>query len=178
MAGLILSVCNLANAGLITYEMEFTIIENNSGSFGGVSAGSIVFGSVTVDDIFGNNLTYSGSTTNADLSFTLNGIDLSTSSFSNVLYSGFADYNSNNLPFSFDDALFDDVLFRMTDVDSRSLYISSGSPDDVSWYATDSNNQRLSGTFLVNQTQVPEPSTLAIFALGLMGMAARRFKIQ
>jgi hypothetical protein len=31
-------------------------------------------------------------------------------------------------------------------------------------------------TQAVNATQVPEPSTLAIFALGIMGLASRRFK--
>jgi hypothetical protein len=31
---------------------------------------------------------------------------------------------------------------------------------------------------LLNPTDVPEPSTLAIFALGLMGLASRRFKKQ
>jgi hypothetical protein len=31
-------------------------------------------------------------------------------------------------------------------------------------------------TFLVKVNQVPEPSTLAIFALGLIGLASRRFK--
>ena len=38
------------------------------------------------------------------------------------------------------------------------------------------------GWFLVResqrQTQVPEPSTLAIFALGMIGLASRRFKKQ
>jgi len=29
-----------------------------------------------------------------------------------------------------------------------------------------------------NSTEVPEPSTLAIFALGIMGLASRRFKKQ
>lgn len=34
------------------------------------------------------------------------------------------------------------------------------------------------GSMLVRVTQVPEPSTLAIFALGLIGLASRRFKKQ
>ena len=34
------------------------------------------------------------------------------------------------------------------------------------------------GSWLVRTTVVPEPSTLAIFALGMIGLASRRFKKQ
>jgi hypothetical protein len=40
------------------------------------------------------------------------------------------------------------------------------------------NNPILNGLTLENTTQVPEPTSLAIFALGVMGLAARRFKKQ
>jgi hypothetical protein len=33
-------------------------------------------------------------------------------------------------------------------------------------------------TWLVKKAEVPEPSTLAIFALGMIGLASRRFKKQ
>ena len=38
------------------------------------------------------------------------------------------------------------------------------------------NNPILNGLTLENTTSVPEPSTLAIFALGMIGLASRRFK--
>jgi hypothetical protein len=39
-------------------------------------------------------------------------------------------------------------------------------------------NQTSVSSVLVRSTSVPEPSTLAIFALGIMGLASRRFKKQ
>ena len=36
----------------------------------------------------------------------------------------------------------------------------------------------ISGPVVTNATNVPEPSTLVIFALGIMGLASRRFKKQ
>ncbi|WP_057833134.1 PEP-CTERM sorting domain-containing protein [Colwellia sp. TT2012] len=64
--------------------------------------------------------------------------------------------------------------------------------DDISWFSfTNGNNSTAVGMGLDNffldeagdpngfdPTSVPEPTTLAIFALGLMGLAARRFKKQ
>ncbi|MFT5297631.1 MAG: hypothetical protein ACI9YH_003667 [Colwellia sp.] len=44
---------------------------------------------------------------------------------------------------------------------------------------TDKLDNTLLNTFLVMESvQVPEPSTLAIFALGMIGLASRRFKKQ
>jgi len=42
------------------------------------------------------------------------------------------------------------------------------------WSETDSGPNI--GSWLVRSTDVPEPSTLAIFALGMIGLASRRFK--
>jgi hypothetical protein len=44
----------------------------------------------------------------------------------------------------------------------------------ASRYSGSGRDQR--GSMLVRSTNVPEPSTLAIFALGLIGLASRRFK--
>jgi hypothetical protein len=43
---------------------------------------------------------------------------------------------------------------------------------------TSSNINSIYGVALVRVTEVPEPSTLAIFALGMIGLASRRFKKQ
>ena len=47
------------------------------------------------------------------------------------------------------------------------LYPTAGSNDSLSFFGAN---------FQYQTTSVPEPSTLAIFALGVMGLAARRFK--
>jgi hypothetical protein len=53
-----------------------------------------------------------------------------------------------------------------------------------SWYQTDKGSNQFSHTgelaqkIYGNVASVPEPTTLAIFALGLMGLASRRFKKQ
>ena len=45
----------------------------------------------------------------------------------------------------------------------------------VSWHIAGSNNSYMDNfNYELSSTQVPEPSTLAIFALGIMGLAARR----
>ena len=67
IAGLVISVSGFANAGLINYEMEFTITENVSGSFGGITGGSILLGSVVVDDSFGDNFNFQTASVNASL---------------------------------------------------------------------------------------------------------------
>jgi hypothetical protein len=51
----------------------------------------------------------------------------------------------------------------------------SASVDGSSYLATDF---RRAGLVLIKNTDVPEPSTLAIFALGVIGLASRRFKKQ
>jgi len=50
---------------------------------------------------------------------------------------------------------------------SNVSYIRMSSADDTTVFID---------TFRANMAQVPEPSTLAIFALGMMGLASRRFK--
>jgi hypothetical protein len=45
------------------------------------------------------------------------------------------------------------------------------------WAGLDTSHN-LVGSYLVRTTDVPEPSTLAIFALGMIGLASRRFKKQ
>ena len=60
-----------------------------------------------------------------------------------------------------------------------------GSGGDGSSYVKSANNDTTWNAIpgdmafrLTSQTQVPEPSTLAIFALGMIGLASRRFKKQ
>jgi len=55
-------------------------------------------------------------------------------------------------------------------------YAWDGTIDDVSVYDHALSQAEVSA--LYSATDVPEPSTLAIFALGMMGLASRRFKKQ
>jgi hypothetical protein len=61
----------------------------------------------------------------------------------------------------------------------HSTYVNQGFLRDDSWgpssYTTTQSN---TNTWLVKKAEVPEPSTLAIFALGMIGLASRRFKKQ
>ena len=67
---------------------------------------------------------------------------------------------------------------------SEAILLGGGPSFKVNWasYITggtalySDNNGAIISSF--NTTSVPEPSTLAIFALGIMGLAARRFKKQ
>ncbi len=54
-------------------------------------------------------------------------------------------------------------------------YFSGNSVGDMS-NSNLSDGRRAVGNMQINTVNVPEPSTLAIFALGLMGLASRRFK--
>ena len=46
------------------------------------------------------------------------------------------------------------------------------------WASQVANNQDVYFSVAITATDVPEPSTLAIFALGMLGLASRRFKKQ
>ena len=58
---------------------------------------------------------------------------------------------------------------KRTAIDSNATWIWTSK-------AYDDNNVYFSAA--ITATDVPEPSTLAIFALGLMGLVSRRFKKQ
>ena len=60
---------------------------------------------------------------------------------------------------------------------SRNLGVGGGY-DFTNIFNDDIGNGPIQTHALVRVSQVPEPSTLAIFALGLMGLASRRFKKQ
>ena len=59
----------------------------------------------------------------------------------------------------------------------------AGAFDQISWNSLSTENWNcftvgIQGTSQDVFTDVPEPSTLAIFALGIMGLASRKFKKQ
>jgi hypothetical protein len=62
---------------------------------------------------------------------------------------------------------------------SNSKYvIHTGNYDNYRGTQYTLTQNQWAGFVLIKSTDVPEPSTLAIFALGIMGLAARRFKKQ
>ena len=61
----------------------------------------------------------------------------------------------------------------------RSVQIGSGSNyflRDDSWGYANNVSEHYLSTWLVRKNDVPEPSTFAIFALSILGLASRRFK--
>jgi len=63
---------------------------------------------------------------------------------------------------------FQSVSFDNSWVNLSSVTFSATAGTDDRWFALDN--------IVVNAASVPEPSTLAIFALGMMGLVSRRFK--
>jgi hypothetical protein len=61
---------------------------------------------------------------------------------------------------------------------NRSLVNQGFLRDDSFGPSSYTNTNYYSSTWLVKKAEVPEPSTLAIFALGMIGLASRRFKKQ
>jgi hypothetical protein len=77
---------------------------------------------------------------------------------------------------------YDLYYFAVVDDGQFSEYLYDDSVDDSIYLNRSSVTRRNvsggTGTWLTRQVMVPEPSILAIFALGLMGIASRRFKKQ
>ena len=65
----------------------------------------------------------------------------------------------------------------VVDINGNGLYNTEGAGQgDWSAYITDHNNTNVNYVFQRTLAQVPEPSTFAVFALGLFGLASRKFK--
>jgi hypothetical protein len=73
-------------------------------------------------------------------------------------------------------------LADTTQVNGQSKYhIHAGNHDsytNLNYYQANSFTQWAGFILVKDEVNVPEPSTLAIFALGIMGLASRRFKKQ
>lgn len=197
VAGLMLSVCNIANAGLIVD--NGTDIINTGGSCSSCGTNNWqVFEDFTLSQ-------------NEELDYL--DIDFSTQNYDNVEFSIWNSTLSQKLfSYNYDwavgtfttnvDSTFDNVTATV-DLGSTSLaagtyYLSlwgtnthvmrngTGShlqfqTSNLSDYSAQVQNVRVSDLHFrlySDTTQVPEPSTIAIFALSFMGLAARRFKKQ
>jgi len=163
LAGLILSVCGFANAGLILTQSTATTDTNNVTTF---DWATIMFTSQYTDTItLGNMLSgYAHHHGNTDLDTMLNVFDGST--WINVFR---ADILAGNILLS---SLYSSpITFTGMTISGIRL---TGNYSVHQMYHSVSTNM----TYTLSGTPVPEPSTLAIFALGMIGLASRKFKIQ
>jgi len=187
IAGVLLAVSSIANAGLI--------LEGGTGSGG---AGNIFLsGDGSVKDV-SHGAYFNGATTPASnwvwdlagsdtaenpleftFSFSLAGFDISTAELTGL-------WGIDNVGSVF---LNGNIISNLPSVVGgnfsalHEIYVGPGSEYFVSGLnvlSFEVENRGGPGAFRasVGVTAVPEPTTLAIFALGIMGLAARRFKKQ
>lgn len=161
-AGLILSVSCFANAGLIYFKYDGTWSSFNSGDFGSTYVATLIFdngGDIVENQSFGLADFVSANVSSGSYDFTMFSTDIDLWSIN---------FNSN-----------------------ASGQLTGGwfnaSNGDHSWHfdpnfgdATFSNDSDSAGYFESNMSNagqvIPEPSTLAIFALSILGLASSRFK--
>jgi hypothetical protein len=211
--GLMLSICNIANAGLIgstiwkpgvpatTFDLwyftantstdaVFDIVSWGEGDASNYHGGDYMINSMIWllrnDGILDNNSILASNDDFYDLA--LSGTDGSISHFDSyismnlfagdyVLIVGTVDLAGNTPSFS-------DLDFTSKMQDKGTVYHYDGighTSDNISYGDYGLTYTGVEHT-LINPvspvSSVPEPSTLAIFALGIMGLAARRFKKQ
>ncbi|MEI6894626.1 MAG: PEP-CTERM sorting domain-containing protein [Colwellia sp.] len=196
--GLLLSVCGFANAGLITSVGLGGAVPDND--LTGITSSVYISDNEVIESLsvtlFGLNLTYFG-----DVIFTLSGPNGAST---NLLYSD----PSHPYQLGMHTDLIGDYTFSDTGTDllnAVSLNISLLAPGSYSTADSSTGGASLTDTFFgissagewsltaidhwggdatsfdtweLNIQTVPEPSTLAIFALGMIGLALRRFKKQ
>jgi len=175
LAGIILSVSGFANAGLILSDFS----EN-----GDTSITFDLTGTISTINSSENYLLILGFLDGTNIT----NLHVSSSWVNNLLgtpgsvmneYSGFVDSNiiwNYNSTLGLNAAIGNTVDMTFTlfgNFNSANLELLSGS-----FGYNNIQNIRASYTFGNNYNAVPEPSTLAIFALGIMGLASRRFKKQ
>jgi hypothetical protein len=187
-AGLILSVSAFSNAGLITFngtasdggytslpgsytEAGFTLT-NNSGSNYFIDNDYATNLNSWDDDVLEfNSLTSSQATLTADgnINFDFSSAFLgSFGSAASLTFEGFF-AGGGSITQTLSLGLNTRALFNFTGFNNLSSLVISAPTD---------GDYALMDDLTVSASSVPEPSTLAIFALGIIGLASRRFKKQ
>lgn len=169
-AGLVLSVSGFANAGLMN--VSYLEITNATGTW-------LQVAEVVANDMFGNDMAlasfaiasapnqWDGTTAPGN---TIDGITAGSYSLGQIFHDG---TRGSTLTITFNSLqnLSSIQIFGRTDCCSeRDIY-------NVSFFGEQNNHlQTINSVAPRAITEVPEPTTLAIFALGIMGLASRRFK--
>lgn len=198
VAVLVLSISSFANAGLITTtfasnnryagNMFDLTTFNNYLIITGADLNLDSQGSNAIISVYTRVGGYSGFE-NSSLGWTLQGQESVLSmGTGNASFFDFTDFilNANTLYaiyFSVSDYALSDVLMNYTEGNQSfsnsdlqlDLGIGKGN-DDFTGEVFDPRSWN--GTLYYNTTSVTEPSTLAIFAFGIIGLASRRFKKQ
>lgn len=180
-AGLILSVSGFANAGLIDVDFNGTI-DGSGASIGGVASplNSAFTLSLSLDDTLAPAGTYGVSS----ISF-----KTSVGTYDTISTWGSLQSTQNggliSLLYNFEvNATGEHFLMNLNSLTNASFdniqsWNNTTFSGDIIVRGVDNAANHLSGIHPYGNTltaSVPEPSTLAIFALGVMGLAARRFK--
>ena len=177
IAAVILSVTclvNIASAGIITSD-DFNYNANDT-YFTGADLQWLRWDShqnMTLDDAIAANASYRVATRTE--------VDTLMSAFFDPWYAGAADEDTSGV-------MVDEVGMFRDLVGSLNVITHGFIQDPIQRFGVTrfdkvvKNRTQLSAdpasAILVRATSVPEPSTLAIFALGIMGLASRRFKKQ
>ncbi len=191
-ASFALVISGVANAGLITVDITETLIWGDENTPGYVMqrlnedvAGII---DLTSSDVISNPSGWRG---HADIDITASGLVTLTGREP----SGFANYT--NAFFDFSNILFSDVevITGVSVIDGTGIFDGQygGYPSPIISFTSNSfsidyrpypeelnfgEGQIAQFQLQIESVNVPEPSTLVVFALGLMGLASRKFKKQ
>ncbi len=189
MASLILAVSGLANAGLITIDFESLSIDNASNNelvSPYLEDGFLIEGAKL--KYYGTSHAYFAGSTGVSYFFHYGKTVLtqSSSQLFNLLSIdlSFLDKTGSDTPVTFIGVLSDNstvsqafvpLSLGFTTFRFNSSFVNLKS---VSWIngSEISNGHQFDNIVLNNLVDVPEPSTLTIFALGIMGLVSRRFK--
>lgn len=182
-AGVIFSVSGFANAGLIDID-DWHLTTDSLGGLRQAELSEDVFFAVSKSNVYDPNSTYE----------MLTGYHWASSEeyMSLIGESGgstHAYYNKGGWSgYSWEGAARYQFMFTDTAVTNRiqhaGNYETARHVRDITSYHTSYGNNYFAGLVLVKDpvlqsalgTAIPEPTSLAIFALGLMGLASRRFK--
>jgi hypothetical protein len=186
LAGLVLSVSGFANAGLITQEIEQAVDGENFQFNFDVLDYQIGTSSVLSITVVGDFAMGDGNVPQTDEFWSL---FIEGSNFSDILPNTAGVYNlittgTNTTQFSFNFS-FDSTETSALLADNLLSFIvdfSDGVNFDLAGLGFPYSNQLgasgVTSSYSYTSTSVPEPSTLAIFALSIMGLASRRFNKQ
>ena len=185
VAGLVLSVSGFANAGLIEYTYDGPIgndVDTNPASLFEITiTDNYIISDLNVQfELFDSSDLF---WTDLDLTISNGFTTVILASAQNILFGSDGLFNV-----TFDDEALNNLSTGNSVGSYKSLESLSafdGQNITGTWtlsifddYQPGENNNLISYSITATTTSVPEPSTLAIFALGIMGLASRRFKKQ